>query len=198
MRFLPLFISAVIGYLIGSINSSVVIGKLYKTDVRTHGSGNAGLTNTFRVLGRKAALFVLLGDVLKGIIACLIGLAITKDGIIVAGTFAVVGHNWPVYFNFKGGKGILTSAVVVLMLDWRIGLIALGIFIILVALTKYVSLGSIIASLSVPVSAIIFNKGTLFIIFAFFLAAMAIYRHRTNIKRLADGTENKLSLSKKG
>jgi glycerol-3-phosphate acyltransferase PlsY len=197
---------AVIGYAIGSVNSSVVVGKIYGTDVRTQGSKNAGLTNTLRVLGKKAALMVLIGDILKGVIAVLIGLLLRKwsgEGSIgelygvMAGTFAVVGHNWPVYFRFKGGKGILTTATVIFMLDWRIGLIILALFIILVAIFRFVSLGSIMGSAMAPVVAIALGHSAAFIFFMLFLAALAIYRHKDNIVRLVNGNENKLSFKKK-
>jgi glycerol-3-phosphate acyltransferase PlsY len=197
---------AIIGYAIGSVNSSVVVGKFYGTDVRKQGSKNAGLTNTLRVLGKKAAIMVLIGDILKGVIAILIGLLLKKwsNGVsigelygVMAGTFAVIGHNWPLYFGFKGGKGILTTATVVFMLDWRIGLIVLALFIIIVAVFRYVSLGSIIGSAAVPVLAIVFNHSVAFICFMVFLAALAVYRHKANIVRLVNGNENKLSFKKK-
>ena len=199
-------VCAVIGYALGSVNSSVLVGKLFGTDVRTRGSGNAGLTNTLRVLGKKAALMVLIGDVLKGVIAVLAGWLIKRwvyespvEDLygIVAGTFAVIGHNWPLYFKFKGGKGILTTATVILMLDWRIGLIALAIFIILVAVFRYVSLGSIIGAASVPVAALALGHTVPFILFMLLLALLAIYRHKANIKRLVRGNENKLSFGSK-
>lgn len=197
---------AVIGYAIGSVNSSILVGKLYGTDVRTQGSKNAGLTNTLRVLGKKAALMVLAGDILKGVIAVLIGVMLKKwSGEsslselygVMAGTFAVIGHNWPVYFGFKGGKGILTTATVIFMLDWKIGLIVLALFVIIVAIFKFVSLGSIIASTAVPVVALALGHSASFIVFMLLLTALAIYRHKANIGRLVNGTENKLSFKKK-
>ena len=197
---------AVIGYAIGSVNSSILVGQLYGTDVRTHGSKNAALTNTLRVLGKKAALMVLVGDVLKGVIAVLIGLLLKRwsGGStigdlygVIAGTFAVVGHNWPVYFGFKGGKGILTTATVIFMLDWLMGLIVLALFIILVAIFKYVSLGSIIGAVAVPVVALILGHTLPFILILIFLSALAVYRHKANIIRLVNGNENKLSFKKK-
>jgi glycerol-3-phosphate acyltransferase PlsY len=196
MDILLLVLCAIIGYLLGSVNSSVIVGRFYKIDIRTKGSGNAGLTNTLRVLGKKAAIFVLLGDILKGVIACLLGLLLVENGMPVAGTFAVVGHNWPVYFGFKGGKGVLTSAAVVFMLDWKIGLIVLGIFIITVALTRFVSLGSILAALAVPIGAFVGDKGALFIVCTLVLAAMVLFRHRANMVRLWQGRENKLTFRK--
>jgi glycerol-3-phosphate acyltransferase PlsY len=200
-----LIISAVTGYALGSVNSSVIVGRIYGVDIRTKGSGNAGLTNTLRVLGKKAAILVLAGDILKGVIAVLAGLLFSRwtDGApgayypVIAGTFAVVGHNWPVYFNFKGGKGILTTATVIFMLDWKIGISVLVLFVIIVFATRYVSLGSIVGAVAVPIAALIFGYDLIFIIFMMLLAALAIFRHSANIKRLLSGNENKLSFKGK-
>ncbi|MBN1623067.1 MAG: glycerol-3-phosphate 1-O-acyltransferase PlsY [Clostridia bacterium] len=200
-----LIISAVVGYALGSVNSSVIVGKMHGVDIRTKGSGNAGLTNTLRVLGKKAAILVLAGDILKGVIAVLAGIlfsgwvAGTLGAYypVIAGTLAVIGHNWPVYFNFKGGKGILTTATVIFMVDWKIGLTVLVLFVIIVFVTRYVSLGSIIGALVVPPAALIFGHDLVFIIFMLVLAALAIFRHSANIKRLIKGNENKLSFKGK-
>src|SRR5690606_25571535 len=120
--------SMIAGYLLGSLNTGVIVGKIYGKDIRSHGSRSAGLTNTLRVLGKKAALMVLAGDILKGVAACLLGSAIgayfhqgdgaNYTGILAAGAGAVMGHNWPLYFGFKGGKGALTAAAVMFMADW--------------------------------------------------------------------------------
>lgn len=199
----------IIGYLLGSLNTSIIVGRFYGTDIRKHGSGNAGMTNTLRTLGKVAAVMVIIGDILKGVISYLIGnmlittvpdsIAFNMAGIggMAAGIAAITGHNWPVYFGFKGGKGILTSFSVVLMMDWKLGLILLGIFIIIVALTRYVSLGSIIASAAFPIGAAIKGNGTVFIIFSAVLAILAIGRHSANIRRLLSGTEAKLGSKKK-
>lgn len=205
MDILFLIISAVVGYALGSVNSSVIVGKMHGVDIRTKGSGNAGLTNTLRVLGKKAAILVLAGDILKGVIAVLAGIlfsgwvAGTLGAYypVIAGTLAVIGHNWPVYFNFKGGKGILTTATVIFMVDWKIGLTVLVLFVIIVFVTRYVSLGSIIGALVVPPAALIFGHDLVFIIFMLVLAALAIFRHSANIKRLIKGNENKLSFKGK-
>lgn len=197
MDFLRLAIAAAIGYLLGSANASIIVGKFYGVDVRNHGSGNAGATNTLRTLGKSAAALVGVGDVLKGVIACLMGSYLAGDtGLMVGGFASVVGHNWPVYFNFKGGKGIFTSFAVVLMMDYKIGLILLGIFAVVVLLTRFVSLSSIVASVCFPVLAVVFNKGSDFIIIAVLTAALAVYRHRSNIKRLIEGTESKIGSKK--
>lgn len=206
MDMVLLAVGAIFGYAAGSLNSSVIVGRLHGVDIREKGSKNAGLTNTHRVLGGKAALMVLAGDVIKGVVSVLFGMLmgnLSRGGIPVeiyaacAGVFSVIGHNWPVYFNFKGGKGILTSASVVFMLDWKIGLSALAVFIILTALFKYVSLGSMVAAVTVPVFALVFDHSAVFVFIMLFLAALAVYRHRANITRLINGNENKLSFKKK-
>ncbi|OPX44246.1 glycerol-3-phosphate acyltransferase [Ruminiclostridium hungatei] len=200
---------AVIGYLLGSLNTSIIVGKLYGTDIRKHGSGNAGMTNTLRTLGKAAALMVIAGDILKGVVSYLIGQlvvstipeTVTLDlagiGGMAAGMAAIAGHNWPVYFGFRGGKGILTSFAVVMMMDWKLGLILLGIFAVIVAVTRYVSLGSIIASAAFPVGAAIKGNGPVFIVFSAVLAILAVARHSGNIKRLLSGSEAKLGQKKK-
>lgn len=193
-----MILSAVLGYLLGSVNTSLIVGKFHGIDIREHGSGNAGLTNVLRTLGKAAALFVLTGDVLKGLISCAIGMYIAGDaGKIIAGTASVIGHNWPLYFGFKGGKGALTSIAVVFVMDWRIGLALIGIFAIVVLLTRYVSLGSIIGAVAFPVIALILRKDALFIVFALLFCTLVVARHHSNIKRLISGTESKLGAGKK-
>lgn len=198
MDFMRLLIAAVVGYLMGSANTSIIVGKFYGIDVRQHGSGNAGATNTLRTLGKSAAALVGIGDVLKGVLACIIGQVIAGDtGLMIGGFAAVLGHNWPVFFNFKGGKGIFTSFAVVLMMDYKLGLILLGIFAVIVLITRYVSLSSIVASVLFPILGIIWDKGLNFIIFASLLAVLAVYRHRSNLQRLMNGTESKLGKKNK-
>lgn len=188
----------IIGYLLGSVNTSIIVGKLHGIDIRQHGSRNAGLTNILRTLGKTAALFVLTGDILKGLISCLIGRYIAGDGgMIIAGAAAVVGHNWPLYFGFKGGKGALTSIAVVFFMDWRIGFALTGIFGVVVLTTRYVSLGSITGAIAFPIIAVIAEKGNLFILFAMIFSAIVVGRHHSNIKRLLKGTESKLKMGKK-
>ncbi len=194
----------IIGYLLGSLNTSIIVGRFYGTDIRKHGSGNAGMTNTLRTLGKAAAVMVIIGDILKGVLSFIIGQilistipeAISMDlsgiGGMAAGISAIAGHNWPVYFNFKGGKGILTSFSVVMMMDWMLGLILLAIFAVIVISTKYVSLGSIIASAAFPIAAFIKGNGPIFVMFSAILAVLAVARHSANIKRLLRGTEPKL------
>ncbi|KFM99879.1 glycerol-3-phosphate 1-O-acyltransferase [Bacillus clarus] len=201
---LKIFAALVFGYLLGSLNTAVIVGKIYGKDIRSHGSKSAGLTNTLRVLGKSAAVFVLAGDILKGVIVCYIGLFLSvyfysgeaKDcvSLLAASAGAVIGHNWPVYFGFKGGKGALTAVAVLFMIDWGMALLCLGFFVIIVALTRYVSLGTICATLLVAVISFIpvFENTLYFYIFAFLMAFMVIFRHMENIQRLLLGTENKL------
>lgn len=203
---LLLILSAVIGYLLGSINTSIIVGRLfYKTDVREHGSGNAGATNTLRTLGKGAAASVIIGDLLKGIIACLIGRYLvgeltpgdgTYPGEYLAGLCAVLGHNWPLYFGFKGGKGVMTSFAVVLMFSPIVALICLVSFIVIVSLTRYVSLGSIVCGILFPLMALLFNKPDVLVLAGVFLALLIVARHTENIKRLLEGNEKKLSFKK--
>jgi glycerol-3-phosphate acyltransferase PlsY len=193
------------GYLLGSLNTAVIVGKVYGKDIRAHGSRSAGLTNTLRVLGKSAALVVLAGDILKGVVACLVGLSLgailpsgtALDGasLLAAGAGAVIGHNWPVYFGFKGGKGALTAVSVLFMADWVMALMGLGLFATIVALTRYVSLGTICATLFVVVLSFVpaFGSTLYFHLFAVAMASIVVVKHRANIRRLLAGTENKLT-----
>jgi acyl phosphate:glycerol-3-phosphate acyltransferase len=202
---LKIFAALALGYLLGSLNTAVIVGKIYGTDISSHGSKNAGLTNTLRVLGKSAAVFVLAGDILKGIIACFIGLrlgvyvhsgeAVDCISLLAAGAGAVIGHNWPVYFGFKGGKGALTAATVLFMLDWVMALMCLGFFVITVALTRYVSLGTICATMFFVAISFIpaFGNTYYFYVFACLMAFIILLKHKENIQRLLSGTENKLT-----
>lgn len=195
---------AIIGYLLGSINTSIIFSKFKKTDIREHGSGNAGLTNTLRTFGKGAAVVVLLGDVLKGIIAILLARLVCDILMIdmvniasqIAGIAAILGHNFPIYYGFKGGKGVLTSVTVLMMIDYKLALACLLIFIIIVAITRYVSLGSMIAAASFVVMVVVLKKYEL-LIFGIIVASMLIIRHKSNIVRLIHGNENKLGQKKK-
>lgn len=202
---LMLIFSALIGYLLGSVNSSLVIGKLfYKKDVRNFGSGNAGATNTLRTLGKTAALSVVAGDILKGILACLIGRYLVGEtspgvygGEYVAGLFAVIGHNWPVYFGFKGGKGVLTSLAVALMFSPLASLGCLVVFIIILAITRFVSLGSVICAVIFPIAAYIFGGSIFTVLAGTILSLFIVFRHMPNIRRLISGNESKISFKSK-
>jgi acyl phosphate:glycerol-3-phosphate acyltransferase len=202
---LKVFTALVAGYLLGSINTAVIVGKIYGTDIGSHGSKSAGLTNALRVLGKSAAAIVLAGDIAKGVAACLIGLYLgvyvySEAGrdcisLLAAGAGAVIGHNWPVYFGFKGGKGMLTAAAVMLMVNWVMTLISFGVFVLVVASTRYVSLGTLFAAVFfVAISFFpVFGNTFHFQIFAFLIAFTIIFKHRANIQRLLSGTESKLA-----
>ena len=197
---------ALVAYLIGSISFSVIFTKkLAGFDVREKGSGNAGTTNVLRSVGKKAAVLTLVCDCLKGIVAILIAFIAGKimkelDGsllIQLAGIFVVLGHTFPIFFKFKGGKGVATSLGVLLMVNWQIGLICLVFALVLMALTRFVSLGSIAAAILFPVLTVFIHTNYLvngnYIIFAIILAVLVVFNHRANVKRLLEGKENKLS-----
>ena len=199
-------IVAIIAYLLGSISFSVIISKkMAGFDVREKGSGNAGSTNVLRTVGKKAAVLTLICDCLKGVLAILIAYIagnIVKDidrSLLVqlAGIFVVIGHTFPVFFKFKGGKGVATSLGVLLMVNWQIGLICLAFALVLMALTRFVSLGSVAAAVLFPVLTVFIRTNYLvpgnYIIFGIILAVLVIFNHRENVKRLLEGKENKLS-----
>lgn len=199
-------IVAIIAYLLGSISFSVIISKkMAGFDVREKGSGNAGSTNVLRTVGKKAAVLTLICDCLKGVLAILIAYIagnIVKDidkSLLVqlAGIFVVIGHTFPVFFKFKGGKGVATSLGVLLMVNWQIGLICLVFALVLMALTRFVSLGSVAAAVLFPVLTVFIRTNYLvpgnYIILGIILAAFVIFNHRENVKRLLEGKENKLS-----
>ena len=199
-------IVSVIAYLLGSISFSIIISKkMAGFDVRDKGSKNAGSTNVLRTVGKKAAIITLICDCLKGVIAILIAYIAGKiwtdldSALLVqlAGIFVVLGHTFPVFFKFKGGKGVATSLGVLLMVNWQIGLICLVFALILMALTRFVSLGSVAAAILFPVLTVFITNNYLvpgnYIIFGVILAILVIFNHRENVKRLLTGTENKLS-----
>lgn len=202
---IQIVLSILAGYLLGSINAALVIGKVFfKKDIRNYGSGNAGTTNVLRTFGKGAAAAVLVVDFLKGILACLAGQMLTGEienigwaGVYLAGFAAVIGHNWPVFFGFRGGKGVLTSFAVILYMSPVPALICLAVFIIVVSLTKYVSLGSIIAAILWPVVSIFFDLPALMLVIAALMVILIIIRHKGNITRLFQGTEKKLSFKSK-
>ena len=208
MRILMIIVVAIISYLIGSVNSSIIISRIVTgKDIRKSGSGNAGATNMLRTLGTKYAVITLVIDILKGIIAVLIGKLVCGSDMpdlaipYIAGLFVVIGHSFPVFFGFKGGKGVATSLGVVMMLDWKTGLIVLITALIIMAITRHVSLGSIVAAFLFPVLETIkmirFGEwNTVQFICVLILAVLIIARHHENIKRLLNGTENKLGAKK--
>ena len=206
-------IVAIIAYLIGSINFSIIISKkVAGFDVRQKGSGNAGTTNVLRSVGKKAALITLICDILKGVVA--IGIALLVGNIVqnvdkallvqLAGIFVVVGHTFPIFFGFKGGRGIATSLGILLMTNWQIGLICLVFALVLMAITRMVSVGSIAAAILFPVLVIFIDQNYIvpdannwkYLIFSIVLCLIVLFNHRENIKRILNGTENKISFKK--
>lgn len=205
-------IMVLIAYLIGSINFSVIISKkMAGFDVREKGSGNAGSTNVLRTVGKKAAIITLICDILKGIVSICIALMISKIAkeqsasilVELAALFVVIGHTFPIFFDFKGGKGVATSLGVILIINWKIGLICLVFALILMVITRMVSLGSISAAVLFAVLTLFIRDSYIvdydasFILFGILLAVLVIFNHRSNLKRIISGTENKLSFSKK-
>ena len=208
-------IMALIAYCIGSINFSVILSKkMAGFDVREKGSGNAGSTNMLRSVGKKAAALTLICDILKGVVS--IGVAMILGKVIpnmnrellvqIAGLAVVIGHTFPVFFQFKGGKGVATSLGVLLMSNWQIGLICLVFALVIMILTKMVSLGSCGAAVLFPVLTLFINQhytvltngktGSVYFIYSILLAIIVLYNHRSNIQRILNGTENKLSFKK--
>lgn len=187
---------AVIGYLLGSINSSILVSKLLMGyDIRTKGSGNAGLTNSLRTMGVKPTLIVLFGDIAKTAVATIIGgMMLGPMGKLVAGSCAIIGHMFPVYFKFKGGKGILAGGTMIAVFDWRIFCIIMIVFFLLVGLTKWVSLGSIVSTCMVPFLTYFCYRDAAMTALLACMAAAVVYMHRANIVRMLHGEENKLSL----
>jgi glycerol-3-phosphate acyltransferase PlsY len=192
---MKLVLVATIAYLLGSFSSAYVIGKLYKNiDIREHGSGNAGATNAMRVLGKPAGIITFVLDALKSIISVVIGLQLYGYyGGLVAAIFTVIGHNWPLFFSFKGGKGIVATITTMAILQFKLTLISVIIGLIVGVITKYVSLLSItfLVSLVVITFTGLISVDTYTKLTVLFLSIMGIYRHRSNIKRLIEGKENK-------
>ena len=200
---LPILITAVVAYFLGNFNGAIIVSKLIANeDVRTKGSGNAGLTNFTRNYGARASIFVILIDVGKAVAACLLGGLLLKgyghyaDGVALGGLFVILGHDFPVLLGFRGGKGILSGVTVALMMDWRIGLFVFGVFLVAYGLTKYVSLASILSSGAFgPIFAFFHWGGAVFpICVGFGLSALIVWMHRTNIVRLVKGQERKTNL----
>ena len=189
-------IIALISYFLGNISFAYILGKLFtKKDVRDFGSGSAGATNALRTFGKKIGIMVFVGDVLKGVVAVIVGRNFGgQTGAYIAGAFAIIGHNWPVLLGFKGGKGVATTIGVMIFVHSYLTLICVVLGVIIIIATRTVSLGSIFGMALAPIVAIIFVKPFdlgLFI-FCIFIASMSIYRHKSNIKRLLEGKENKL------
>ena len=189
-----------LGYFLGCLNGSVMVSHfVIRDDVRQHGSGNAGLTNFYRTYGAKYALGVILFDMGKTVVACLIGGAAFRMlcgdwqlGVLLGGLGCELGHMFPVFFGFKGGKGILSGGTLVWLLNWRVALIAWGLFAALWLLTRYVSLGSVSAAASMPISTWFFcGHNPLYTVLGAVIAALVVWCHRDNIRRLLKGQERK-------
>ena len=207
-------IIAVIAYLIGSINFSIILSKrMAGFDIREKGSGNAGTTNMLRAVGKKAAVITLICDILKGVVSILIAVLAGKivknldNALLVqlAGIFVIIGHTFPIFFKFKGGKGIATALGVLLMINWQIGLICLIFALVLMALTKMVSVGSIAAAILFPILVAFIDQNYIvqtsnsnwsYLVFSIIVALLVIFNHRANVQRILNGTENRLSFKK--
>lgn len=200
---------AIIAYAIGSINFSVIFSRKFAGfDVREKGSGNAGTTNMLRSVGKKAAIITLICDILKGVISILIAILIgnivknVDKALLVqiAGIFVVLGHTFPIFFEFRGGKGVATALGIILLTNWQIGLICLLFGIVLIALTKMVSLGSIMSAVLYPILTIFIHNNYIvegnYIVFGIILGVFVVFNHRANLKRILNGTENKISFKK--
>ena len=198
------FVVVLLSYFLGCFNGAVLISSfVIRDDIRGHGSGNAGLTNFYRTYGARYALGVILLDMGKTAVATVIGgymfHCLYEDwtlGVLVAGLSCIIGHIFPAFYEFKGGKGILAGSILVIMLDWRMALVAWGLFFLSVVLTRFVSLGSITAAASVGVAAFFLYDRPVYIILAVITAALVIWSHRSNVVRLLKGNENKFKFHK--
>ena len=196
----------VLGYLLGGINGAILLSKLVeKDDVRRHGSGNAGFTNFFRNYGKRTSLLVILIDAAKAAVSCLLGgwllgkYGLRTEGMLLGGLAATLGHDFPVFLGFRGGKGIVCGFATALVTDWRVGLILLAVFALVYFLTHYVSLASVLCALGFFVSFWLFYPGRPFVlILSGCLSALAIFLHRENIGRLVRGQERKTDFFKRG
>jgi glycerol-3-phosphate acyltransferase PlsY len=213
---LALLIAAALGYFLGSLNFSIIVVKLMKgRDIRTVGSRNAGLTNTYRCFGPQCAAFTLIGDLAKGIVAVLLSqlfASMLKVGFapdnevkyigFIAGFFAILGHVFPIYYGFKGGKGVLVGVASFLPIDPRVFFALLIVFIVIFAITKYVSISSILGAALSPIAIFLmsimvdgekFGRSLLYLLLCLPMAAMVVYMHRSNMERLMNGTESKFT-----
>jgi len=201
-KLFPVLVAALIAYLLGNLNGSVCISALVAhDDVRKRGSGNAGLTNFFRSYGGWSTLLVILVDMLKTALACygaglmLLPYGMYREGLMIGALGVSLGHDFPALLGFRGGKGILSGLTLALVIDWRIGLIILGVFVVVFAITRYVSLGSVFGALALSVCFGVFHHDNLFVMIGgIFLGALAIFMHRTNLKRLLEKKESKVHL----
>ena len=200
-----MWISLVIGlltsYLLGNLNGAVCVSALQHDDVRSHGSGNAGLTNFIRNYGRRQALYVVLIDAGKAVLACLVTGLLLKphgyylEGLALGGLAVMLGHNFPALLGFRGGKGILSGLFIALTIDWRIAVLLLIVFFGIYFATRYVSLGSVLASIAFSVGFIVFHHDNLVVMLSgAVMGLLAVFMHRANIVRLFKGQERKTHL----
>ncbi len=197
-------ICMIIPYLLGSLNFAIIIShKDYSEDIRSQGSGNAGMTNMMRTYGTRAAVLTFVGDALKAILGCLVGyFALGQSGAYIAGIFCILGHMYPIFFGFKGGKGVVTTAATMLMCDPLVFLIIFVIYVTIVAIWRYISLASVMCAMLYPIvlngaHMVIFDvSASPYAIFAFIIAVIVVFKHRENISRLLNKTESKFSFKK--
>lgn len=212
---LPAVVTAAIAYFCGCFNGAVIVSKyILRDDVRTHGSGNAGLTNFYRTFGGPLTFVVILTDVLKAIVAVLVGVWLTGQLLPIpdqtaqqtatamaeywTGLFCLLGHMFPFMFQFKGGKGILSGGTIAIMIDWRVALVVWGGFLILAILTRYVSLGSSSTGITLPIITWIVYQDWLILILSIIIGGLILFKHRTNLQRLAAGNESKFTFHRTG
>lgn len=210
--FFPVLGVAVVSYLLGCCNSALILSKyILRDDVRNHGSGNAGLTNFYRTFGKKMVVWVIVGDLLKAIISCNVGGMLLQGafapylpspeaalamGKLIGGIFCMLGHSFPCMFDFKGGKGVLCGAGVIMTMNWRITLICLGVFALIVICTRWVSLGSMVAAVLFPINCWIIYDSIAVTVLAVVAGFLIVARHKDNAKRIAKGEENRFEFKK--
>ena len=195
MSFIIWILILAASYFIGSIPNGLIFGKLFwKTDLREHGSGNIGATNAWRVLGKKAGILIFVLDFLKGVIPVLLASHFigTPWSMVIAGIMAIAGHVFSIFTAFQGGKAVATGLGIITVMMPKIALIVFVVWLAIVMITRYVSLGSVIASILVPILTVVFEYPLPFFDFGVFTATLIVLRHRPNLKRLLNGTENKI------
>ena len=200
-----LFLSIILSYLSGAVPASYIMGRVWKgIDLRKHGSGNVGAANTFRVLGPIPGITVLLVDVLKGLVAVLfisrlaMGSSLSYEWVkVFCGIAAICGHNWTIFLKFKGGRGVATSTGVFLGLAWQAMLLVISVWLVIVALTRYISLGSILGAVVLPILVYTLNAPLPYLLFSILTSLLVIIKHIPNIKRFIKGKENRISFRRK-
>lgn len=203
---LNIVVAVLVGYLLGNLNGAVSMSVLVgKEDVRSKGSGNAGLTNFIRNFGGANAILVILIDAGKAVISCLAGgllldgFGLYREGLALGGVAVMLGHTFPALLGFRGGKGILSGFFVALVVDWRVAVIILAVFAVVYLISGYVSLSSVLAAAAFAIAFVVLHWGCWFVVASgVFMGALAIFMHRSNIRRLINGTESKTNLFKKG